>query len=146
MIYGNQLNKVTFEKCNFYNNGGTHKSAITNTAVELVIDECYFEGRSSAIYTQANISMTNSTINYTGTNNVVLSINGVGEAGGKVIFKNNKVTGDNIFVLGQFLSTTGFGNGKYYFDVQGNDEKFDNIFFNTSKVTNKEFAAGSLTF
>ena len=146
MIYGNQLNKVTFEKCNFYNNGGTHKSAITNTAVELVIDECYFEGRSSAIYTQANISMTNSTINYTGTNNVVLSINGVGEAGGKVIFKNNKVTGDNIFVLGQFLSTTGFGNGKYYFDVQGNDEKFDNIFFNTSRVTNKEFAAGSLTF
>ena len=146
MIYGSTANKVTFEQCKFYSNGGTHKSAITNTAVELVIDECYFEGRSSAIYTQANISMTNSTINYTGTNNVVLSINGVGEAGGKVIFKNNKVTGDNIFALGQFLSTTGFGNGKYYFDVQGNDEKFDNIFFNTSKVTNKEFAAGSLTF
>ena len=146
MIYGNQLNKVTFKQCNFYNNGGTHKSAITNTAVELVIDECYFEGRSSAIYTQANISMTNSTINYTGTNNVVLSINGVGEDGGKVIFKNNKVTGENIFALGQFLSTTAFGNGRYYFDVQGNDEKFDNYFFNTSRVANKEFAAGSLTF
>ena len=146
MIYGATTNKVTFEKCNFYNNGGTHKSAITNTAVELVIDECYFEGRSSAIYTQANISMTNSTINYTGTNNVVLSINGVGDAGGKVIFKNNKVTGDNIFVLGQFLSTTGFGNGLYYFDVQGNDDKFDNIFFNTTRVANKEFAAGSITF
>ena len=146
MIYGDQLNKVTFEKCNFYNNGGTHKSAITNTAVELVIDECYFEGRSSAIYTQANISMTNSTINYTGTNNVVLSINGVGNAGGKVIFKNNKVTGDNIFALGQFLSTTAFANGLYHFDVQGNDDKFDNMFFNTSRVTNKEFAAGSYTF
>ena len=146
MIYGATTNKVTFEQCKFYNNGGTHKSAITNTAVELVIDECYFEGRSSAIYTQANISMTNSTINYTGTNNVVLSINGVGDAGGKVIFKNNKVTGDNIFVLGQFLSTTGFGNGLYYFDVQGNDDKFDNIFFNTTRVANKEFAAGSITF
>lgn len=146
MIYGNQLNKVTFEKCNFYNNGGTHKSAITNTAVELVINECYFEGRSSAIYTQANISMTNSTINYTGTNNVVLSINGVGNDGGKVIFKNNKVTGDNIFVLGQFLGTTAFANGLYHFDVQGNDDKFDNMFFNTSRVTNKEFAAGSYTF
>ena len=146
MIYGNQTNKVSFNKCSFFNNRGTHKSAITNTAVELVIDECYFEGTSSSIYSQANVSVTNSTINYTGTNNVVLSINGCGENGGKVIFKNNKVTGENIYALGQFLSTTAFGNGKYYFDVQGNDEKFDNYFFNTKRVTNKEFAEGSLTF
>ena len=146
MIYGDKTNKVSFNKCSFFNNRGSHKSAITNTAVELVIDECYFEGTSSSIYSQANVSLTNSTINYTGTNNVVLSINGCGENGGKVIFKNNKVTGENIYALGQFLSTVGFGNGKYYFDVQGNDEKFDNYFFNTKRVTNKEFADGSLTF
>ena len=146
MIYGDKTNKVSFNKCSFFNNRGSHKSAITNTAVELVIDECYFEGTSSSIYSQANVSLTNSTINYTGTNNVVLSINGCGENGGKVIFKNNKVTGENIYALGQFLSTVGFGNGKYYFDVQGNDEKFDNYFFNTTRVTNKEFAEGSLTF
>ena len=146
MIYGDQLNKVTFNNCKFYNNGGTHKSAITNTAVELLIDKCYFEGWSSSIYSQANLSVTNSTFNYTGGNNVILSINGCGANGGKVIFKNNKVTGDNIFALGQFLGTTEFGTGSYYFDVQGNDEKFDNYFFNTGRVTNKEFAAGSLTF
>ena len=146
MIYGDMNCKTVFEKCSFYNNNGTHKSAITNTSCELIIDECYFEGRSSAIYTQANVSMTNSIINYTGTNNVVLSVNGCGDAGGKVIFKGNKSEGQNIYAIGQFLSTTAFGNGTYYFDIQNNNDAFDNDFFNTSRVTNKEFAPGSLTF
>lgn len=146
MIYGDQLNKVTFNQCNFYNNNGTNKSAITNTAVELVIDDCYFEGLSSSIYSQANLSVTNSTFNYTGTDNVILSINGCGDNGGKVIFKNNYIK-NKILALSQFLSTTEFGNGTYHFDVQGNTgEGFDYYFLNESRVTNKTFAEGSLTF
>ena len=145
MIYGNQENTITFENCSFLNNGGTHKSAITNTACELIVNECYFEGRSSAIYSQANLSITNSTFNYTGTNNVIASINGCGDAGGKFIFKGNEVVGEKIFVLGQFLSTVGFANGSYYFDIQG-VEGFSNILFNTNRVANKTFAEGSETF
>jgi hypothetical protein len=147
MIYGDQANKVTFKKCNFYNNNGAHKSAITNVAVDLVVDECYFEGYSSSIYSQANLSVTNSTFNYTGGNNVILSINGCGDAGGKVIFKNNIISGEKIFAMSQFLSTVGFGDGTYHFDVQGNTGAgFDYYFLNGGKVTNKEFAAGSETF
>ena len=81
MIYGNQLNKITFQNCEFYNNLGVNKSAITNVACELIVDNCYFEGRSSAIYSQCNLSITNSTFNYTGSNNGIASINGCGDAG-----------------------------------------------------------------
>ena len=145
MIYGNQLNKITFQNCELYNNLGVNKSAITNVACELIVDKCYFEGRSSAIYSQCNLSITNSTFNYTGTSNVIASINGCGDAGGKFIFKNNQSIGDKIFALSQFLSTTGFGNGNYYFDVDVSAE-FDYYFLNESRVTNKTFADGSLTF
>ena len=145
MIYGNQLNKITFQNCEFYNNLGVNKSAITNVACELIVDNCYFEGRSSAIYSQCNLSITNSTFNYTGSNNVIASINGCGDAGGKFIFKNNQSTGDKIFALSQFLSTTGFGNGNYYFDVDSTAE-FDYYFLNEGRVTNKSFAEGSVTF
>lgn len=147
MIYGDQTNKVTFKKCDFYNNNGTHKSAITNVAVELIVDECYFEGRSSSIYSQCNLSVTNSTFNYTGGNNVIASINGCGETGGKFIFKNNKIAGEKIFALSQFLSTVGFGNGKYFFDVQNNTGAgFDYYFLNEGRVPNAEFAIGSEKF
>jgi hypothetical protein len=145
MIYGNQLNKITFQNCEFYNNLGVNKSAITNVACELIVDNCYFEGRSSAIYSQCNLSITNSTFNYTGSNNVIASINGCGDAGGKFVFKNNQSIGDKIFALSQFLSTTGFGNGNYYFDVDTTAE-FDYYFLNEGRVTNKSFAEGSVTF
>jgi hypothetical protein len=146
MIYGNQANRVEFTGCEFYNNLGTHRSAITCNAVDLAIDKCYFEGWSSAIYSQANLSVTNSTFNYTGGNNVILSINGCGANGGKVIFKENHIE-NKIFALSQFLSTVGFGDGTYHFDVQGNTGAgFDYYFLNGGKVTNKEFAAGSETF
>ena len=145
MIYGDQTNTITFDGCKFYNNGGPHKSAITNVACNLVVDNCYFEGRSSAIYSQCNLSITNSIFNYTGTSNVIANITGCGAAGGKFIFKNNQSIGDKIFALSQFLSTVGFGNGNYYFDVDNNAE-FDNYFLNTYRVTNKTFAEGSVTF
>ena len=145
MIYGNSLTQVQFNGCKFYKNNGAHKGAITNTTCELIVDNCYFEGTSSAIYSQCNLSITNSTFNYTGTNNVIASINGCGDAGGKFIFKNNRSTGNKIFALSQFLSTTSFGNGTYYFDVDDNAE-FDYYFLNTGRVTNKTFAEGSLTF
>lgn len=146
MIYGNQTNTIKFEECNFLNNLGTQKSAITNVACNLIIDKCYFEGRSSAIYSQANLSITNSTFNYTGGNNVIASINGCGDAGGKFIFKNNVIT-NKIVALSQFLSTVGFGNGTYHFDVQGNtDAGFDYYFLNEDRVANKTFAEGSVTF
>ena len=145
MIYGNSLTQVKFNGCKFYKNNGSHRGAITNTTCELIVDNCYFEGTSSAIYSQCNLSITNSTFNYTGTNNVIASINGCGDAGGKFIFKNNQSTGDKIFALSQFLSTTSFGNGTYHFDVDDSVE-FDNYFFNTGRVTNKTFAEGSLTF
>jgi hypothetical protein len=146
MIYGDQTNTIKFEGCNFYNNNGTHKSAITNVACDLIVDKCYFEGRSSSIYSQANLSVTNSTFNYTGGNNVILSINGCGAAGGKVIFKNNVIT-NKIFALSQFLSTVGFGDGTYHFDVQGNTGAgFDHYFLNGNRVAKKTFAEGSETF
>ena len=146
MIYGDQTNTITFEGCDFYNNNGAHKSAITNVACDLVVKDCYFEGYSSGIYSQANLSVTNSTFNYTGGNNVILSINGCGEAGGKVIFKNNTIT-NKIFALSQFLSTVGFGNGTYQFDVQGNTGAgFEHYFLNVDRVANKTFADGSETF
>ena len=147
MIYGDQTNKVTFKKCNFYNNNGTNKSAITNVAVDLIVDECYFEGRSSSIYSQANLSVTNSTFYYTGGNNVILSINGCGANGGKVIFKNNNISGEKIFAMSQFLSTVGFGDGTYHFDVQGNTGAgFEYYFLNEGRVAKKTFAEGSETF
>ena len=146
MIYGDQTNTITFEGCDFYNNRGTHKSAITNVACDLVVNNCYFEGYSSGIYSQANLSVTNSTFNYTGGNNVILSINGCGDNGGKVIFKNNTIT-NKIFALSQFLSTVGFDNGTYYFDVQGNTGAgFEYYFLNEDRVANKTFADGSETF
>ena len=146
MIYGDMTNSIKFEGCEFYNNLGTHKSAITNVACELLVDNCYFEGRSSAIYTQANVSVTNSEFKYTGTNNVVLSVNGHGANGGKVIFKNNESTGDSIFTMSQFLTTTRFTNGTYTFNVQDN-EGFDNYFYATSRFDGiKTFAPGSETF
>ncbi len=146
MIYGNQTNTIKFEECKFLNNGGTHKSAITNVACELIVDKCYFEGYSSGIYSQANLSITNSTFNYTGGNNVIASINGCGDNGGKFIFKGNTIT-NKIFALSQFLSTVGFGNGTYHFDVQGNTGKgFDYYFLNEGRVANKTFAEGSVTF
>ena len=146
MIYGDQSNTIKFEGCNFLNNLGTHKSAITNVACNLIIDKCYFEGRSSGIYSQANLSITNSTFNYTGGNNVIASINGCGENGGKFIFRNNVIT-NKIFALSQFLSTVEFGNGTYHFDVQGNTgEGFDYYFLNEGRVANKTFADGSVTF
>ena len=146
MIYGDQTNTIKFEECNFLNNNGTHKSAITNVACELIVDKCYFEGYSSGIYSQANLSITNSTFNYTGGNNVIASINGCGANGGKFIFKNNVIT-NKIFALSQFLSTVGFGNGTYHFDVQGNTGAgFDYYFLNEGRVANKTFAEGSETF
>ena len=146
MIYGDQTHTIKFDGCKFYNNNGTHKSAITNVACDLIVDNCYFEGYSSSIYSQANLSVTNSTFNYTGGNNVILSINGCGDNGGKVIFKNNTIT-NHIFALSQFLSTVGFDNGTYHFDIQGNTENaFDHYFLNTNRVTNKTFADGSVTF
>jgi hypothetical protein len=146
MIYGDQSNTIKFEECNFLNNLGAHKSAITNVACELIVDKCYFEGYSSGIYSQANLSITNSTFNYTGGNNVIASINGCGDAGGKFIFKNNTIT-NKIFALSQFLSTVGFGNGTYHFDVQGNTGAgFDYYFLNEGRVANKTFAEGSETF
>ena len=146
MIYGDQTNTITFKGCDFYNNNGTHKSAITNVACDLVVNNCYFEGRSSSIYSQANLSVTNSTFNYTGGNNVILSINGCGKTGGKVIFKDNTIT-NKIFALSQFLSTVGFGNGTYQFDVQGNTGAgFEHYFLNVDRVANKTFADGSETF
>ena len=146
MIYGDQTHTIKFDGCNFYNNNGTHKSAITNVACNLIVDGCYFEGYSSSIYSQANLSVTNSTFNYTGGNNVILSINGCGANGGKVIFKNNYIE-NKIFALSQFLSTVGFGNGTYHFDVQNNTGAgFDYYFLNTGKVVNKTFADGSETF
>lgn len=146
MIYGDQSNTIKFEECKFLNNNGTHKSAITNVACELIVDKCYFEGYSSGIYSQANLSITNSTFNYTGGNNVIASINGCDDAGGKFIFRNNVIT-NKIFALSQFLSTVGFGNGTYHFDVQGNTgEGFDHYFLNEGRVANKTFAEGSETF
>ena len=146
MIYGDQTHTIKFDGCNFYNNNGTHKSAITNVACDLIVDKCYFEGYSSSIYSQANLSVTNSTFNYTGENNVILSINGCGDTGGKVIFKNNEIT-NKIFALSQFLSTVGFGNGTYHFDVQDNTGAgFDYYFLNEGRVANKTFADGSETF
>ena len=146
MIYGDQTHTIKFDECKFYNNNGTHKSAITNVACNLIVDKCYFEGYSSSIYSQANLSVTNSTFNYTGGNNVILSINGCGESGGKVIFKNNNIP-NKIFAMSQFLSTVGFGNGTYHFDVQGNTGAgFDHYFLNESRVANKTFASGSETF
>jgi hypothetical protein len=145
MIYGDQTNTIKFEKCRFLNNKGTHKSAITNVACDLIVNECYFEGYSSAIYSQTNLTVTNSTFNYTGGNNVIVSLNGCGEAGGKFIFKGNTIT-NKIFALSQFLSTVGFGNGNYYFDVQVDDNEFDYVYLNESRVTNKTFAQGSETF
>lgn len=146
MIYGDQTHTIKFDGCEFYNNNGTNKSAITNVACDLIVDNCYFEGRSSSIYSQANLSVTNSTFNYTGGNNVILSINGCGDNGGKVIFKNNTIT-NKIFALSQFLSTVGFGNGTYHFDVQGNTvDGFDHYFLNEGRVANKTFAEGSVTF
>ena len=147
MIYGNQSNTIRFEGCNFLNNKGPHKSAITNVACELIVEECYFEGTSSSIYSQANLSITNSEFNYTGSNNVIASINGCDASGGKFIFKNNNISGDKIFAFSQFLSTVSFGNGEYHFDVQGNEGSgFDYFFLNTQRVTNKSFADGSVTF
>ena len=146
MIYGDQTHTIKFDGCKFYNNNGTHKSAITNVACDLIVDNCYFEGYSSSIYSQANLSVTKSTFNYTGGNNVILSINGCGDNGGKVIFKNNTIT-NKIFALAQFLSTVGFGNGTYHFDVQGNTGAgFDYYFLNEGRVANKTFAEGSVTF
>ena len=145
MIYGDATRSIKFEGCEFYNSKGTHKSSITNLSCDLSLNNCYLQGTSSSIYSQANLSVTNSTIDYTGTNNVVLSINGCGNNGGKVIFTGNKVVNE-VFALGQFLSTVGFGNGTYYFDIQNNEGTFTNYLFNTGKVANKEFAAGSLTF
>ena len=146
MIYGDQTHTIKFDGCNFYNNNGTHKSAITNVACDLIVDNCYFEGRSSSIYSQANLSVTNSTFNYTGENNVILSINGCGANGGKVIFKNNHIE-NKIFALSQFLSTVEFGDGTYHFDVQNNTGAgFDYYFLNEARVANKTFAEGSETF
>ncbi len=146
MIYGDQTHTIKFDGCKFYNNNGTHKSAITNVACDLIVDNCYFEGYSSSIYSQANLSVTKSTFNYTGGNNVILSINGCGDNGGKVIFKNNTIT-NKIFALAQFLSTVGFGNGTYHFDVQGNTGAgFDYYFLTEGRVANKTFAEGSVTF
>ena len=145
MIYGDATRSIKFEGCEFYNSNGSHKSSITNVSCDLSLNNCYLQGTSSSIYSQANLSVTNSTIDYTGTNNVVLSINGCGNNGGKVIFTGNKVVNE-VFALGQFLGTVAFGNGTYYFDIQNNEGTFTNYFFNTSRVANKEFAAGSLTF
>ena len=146
MIYGDQTHTIKFDGCEFYNNNGTNKSAITNVACDLIIDNCYFEGYSSSIYSQANLSVTNSTFNYTTCQNVILSINGCEDNGGKVIFKNNTIT-NKIFALAQFLSTVGFGNGTYHFDVQGNTGAgFDYCFLNEGRVANKTFAEGSVTF
>ena len=146
MIYGDQTNTIKFEECKFLNNNGTNKSAITNVACELIVDKCYFEGYSSGIYSQANLSITNSTFNYTGGNNVIASINGCGDNGGKFIFKGNTIT-NKIFALSQFLSTVEFGNGTYHFDVQGNTgEGFDHYFLNGTRVAKKTFAEGSETF
>jgi hypothetical protein len=72
-------------------------------------------------------------------------LNGCGEAGGKFIFKGNTIT-NKIFALSQFLSTVGFGNGNYYFDVQVGDNEFDYVYLNEHRVTNKTFAEGSETF
>lgn len=146
MIYGDQTHTIKFDGCKFYNNNGTHKSAITNVACDLIVDDCYFEGYSSSIYSQANLSVTSSTFNYTTGQNVILSINGCGNNGGKVIFKNNTIT-NKIFALAQFLNTVGFGNGTYHFDVQGNTGAgFDYYFLNEGRVANKTFADGSVTF
>ena len=146
MIYGDQTNTIKFDGCKFFNNNGAHKSAITNVACDLIVDKCYFEGTGSSIYSQANLSVTNSTFNYTGSYNVILSINGCGNNGGKVIFKNNIIT-NKIYVLSQFLSTVGFGNGTYHFDIQGNSaDKFDYYWANIGRVTNKTFATGSIDF
>ncbi|MBR5133818.1 MAG: hypothetical protein IKV29_06920, partial [Alistipes sp.] len=146
MIYGDQTHTIKFDGCEFYNNNGTNKSAITNVACDLIIDNCYFEGYSSSIYSQANLSVTNSTFNYTTGQNVILSINGCKDNGGKVIFKNNTIT-NKIFALAQFLNTVDFGNGTYHFDVQGNTGAgFDYYFLNEGRVANKTFAEGSVTF
>ena len=113
----------------------------------MVVDGCYFEGKSSSIYSQTNLSITNSKFNYTGGNNVIVSLNGCGEAGGKFVFTGNEIVGEKIFALSQFLSTVGFGNGVYHFDVKNNTGAgFDHYFLNTTRVANKTFEQGSETF
>ena len=65
---------------------------------ELIVNNCYFEGTDSPIYTQANISVTNSEFNFSnGWANICL--NGCGNNGGKFIFTNNKISGNQFSCL-----------------------------------------------
>ena len=144
MIYGNQANTITFDGCKFFNIDGTHKSAITNVNCELIVNNCYFEGTDSPIYTQANISVTNSEFNFSnGWANICL--NGCGNNGGKFIFTNNKISGNQFSCLFSCHTTVGFGNGTYHFNIQDNENATFSI-WHPERVTNKTFAEGSWTF
>ena len=144
MIYGNQANTITFDGCKFFNIDGTHKSAITNVSCELIVNNCYFEGTDSPIYTQANISVTNSEFNFSnGWANICL--NGCGNNGGKFIFTNNKISGNQFSCLFSCHTTVGFGNGTYHFNIQDNENATFSI-WHPERVTNKTFAEGSWTF
>ena len=144
MIYGDDNNTINFEGCEFYSVNGSDKSAITNITCNLNINNCYFEGTSNAIYSQHNVSVTNSTFNFSGTSNVILTLT-ANKRGGYVIFKGNTIT-NKIYALGQFLTTVGYGSEAYHFDLQNVAGKFDKLFANATRVTNKTFAEGSETF
>ena len=144
MIYGDDNNTINFEGCEFYSVNGSDKSAITNITCNLNINNCYFEGTSNAIYSQHNVSVTNSTFNFSGTSNVILTLT-ANTRGGYVIFKGNTIT-NKIYALGQFLTTVGYGSEEYHFDLQNVAGKFDKLFANATRVTNKTFAEGSDTF
>ena len=144
MIYGDDNNTINFEGCEFYSVNGSDKSAITNITCNLNINNCYFEGTSNAIYSQHNVSVTNSTFNFSGTSNVILTLT-ANTRGGYVIFKGNTIT-NKIYALGQFLTTVGYGSEAYHFDLQNVAGKFDKLFANATRVTNKTFAEGSDTF
>ena len=147
--------EATFNKCSFK---FMDTSAITNSIGYLKISECNFFGDSYAVYTRANIEITNSSFEVTpaGVGQYAGIMHVCGMENGKVTVKNvtgRDSGGDNISHI-MFLGSTNLdANGAYMgpvtFDVQGNTG-FTYSFYkgNGLKISHEDhiFAEGSAKF
>lgn len=141
MIYGTKAELVKFNNCSF--NYEHTRTAITGIS-RLEIDKCYFAG-SDCIYNRTRASITNSTFDL-GSDSVIAYLDGCGSDGGYFTFKGNK-TLNEVYSVSAFMSTTGFGNSLYTFDIQNNNG-FTTYYYApwTNRVSNKAFVDGSVTF
>lgn len=144
MTYGTKDNKATFDGCEFYNNNGNNKSAITNIC-SLEINDCLFTGTTSAIYSSARISVTNCTVDFNSTSNVFVNLDGTKGVDGYVTFTGNKAINKNVEAAIQLLTKVGYGDEKYTINIQDN-EGFNRLVVNGGKMANKEFVSGSYEF